>query len=204
MPRRTLAFLLIFAGLLALGAAIFWTFYPGAKPATISGPTPMMKTKTNPSASTPGSPVAAQPFTPPPAAVTPEERAQQMVKQRALQMAARQGTYASTDGFAALQTLSVEASPSVRLWLDDQRKNLRQAHPAKISWGQTTKALSARITSALPIINQTQVDVTVQAQQIIETPGMQPDISYREIVVTLERQGSSWIVARIVSNPLTL
>lgn len=206
MQKRTIAILLLVGGALALLAVLYWTFKPWLDEKRNAPPAPVPSAQPN-KPSTGNVKTPTSPAAPParPASVTGEERLQQFLKQQASQVAARQGTYASSDEFAALRELMVEVSPAMQTFLEGQRQALIKAHPAKgPSWGQTTKTLSSRITSSLPIGNQATVEVTVQAQQIIESAGKPPEISYREIIVSYQRLDNRWIVTRIESRLLVL
>lgn len=205
MSKRTIAILLIVFGLIAIIAALYWTFSPVIKTGSIlpgrTQPTPTPQPVPTPSVITPQtSPKPASPRV-----SINEEQAELVLRQQALAFAARQGTYTSADGFIALRDVYLDVNPTIRAFYEAEQQRLSKEHPLMgDAWLQTTRALSARITSDLPLIGKSQATVTVQAQQIIEAGQKPASISYREIVVTFTYMQGRWVVSRVESKALAL
>jgi hypothetical protein len=126
------------------------------------------------------------------------------LKQQASDFSARAGSYSSVDGFASIRDVYVGVTASVQTYLEVQRKQLIQAHPAYgPSWGQTTRSLASRITSPLPVLGKDTAEVTVQVQVTVEAAGASPQVSYQEIILSYQKIGGAWIVSHISSQPFT-
>ena len=210
MSKLNIAILLIVFGTLAILAALYWTFAPVIKTGSI------LPNKNQPSPAAPESPEGDLKQKPPASLLEPpakpvarevssEEQAQLVLRQQALSFAARQGTYANADGFFALQEVYPDATLTLRAFFEAEQLRLTKEHPSMVSaWLQTTKALSARFTSDLPLAKQKSATVVVQAQQIIETGQKSAVISYHEITITFTLTQGRWLVARVASKPLDL
>lgn len=204
MQKRTIAILLIIFGIIAILAALYWTFSPVIKNGSVlprvTQPQPSPQPTPTPSTGTP---------TPAPKPATPrssvnEEQAELVLHQQSLAFAARQGTYTSADGFVALRDIFLDVNPTVRAFYQSEQQRLSKEHPLGSSWVQTTRALSARITSELPLIGKTQATVTVQARQTIEADQKPAVISYQEIAITFTYDQGRWVVSRVEAKPLSL
>lgn len=207
MSKRVLAILLIILGILAIAGVLYWTFRPTIQERARN---------TSPVASEPEAPVVPASPTPvivptptAPQSATPtnsiEEQEQQLIRHRASAFAARQGSYTNADGFVALRDVYLDVSPTVRAFYQAEQQRLTQEHSlAKGLWTQTTRSLSSKITSDMPVIGKSQVVVSVQAQQSIESGTASAALSYREFMVTLSREQGRWVVSRIESRPLDL
>ncbi len=204
MSKRTIAILLIVFGLIAIIAALYWTFSPAIKTRSILPSMP------KPSAPIPQpTPSVIIPPAPPkptaPRTSVNEEQAELVLRQQAMAFVARQGTYTNADGFVALRDVYLDVTPTVRAFYESEQQRLSKEHPLMgDAWLQTTRALSAKITSDLPLIGKTQAVVTVQAQQSIETGQKPVGISYREILVTFTYTQGRWVVSRVESKVLAL
>jgi hypothetical protein len=204
MQKRTLAILLIIFGLFGILAALYWTFSPVIKNrATLPRPTP-----SQPSPQPTPTPSAGVPQPTPkpstPRSTVNEEQAELVLRQQAMAFGARQGTYTSADGFVALRDIFLDVNPTVRAFYQSEQQRLSAEHPLGSSWVQTTRALSSRITSALPLIGKTQATVTVQARQTIEADRKPAVISYQEIAITFTYDQGRWVVSRVEAKPLSL
>lgn len=209
MSKRALAIsLLIFTALAIIGLLI-WLFltYRAAQPPA-QQPAPLPSGQTPSTTSVPTSTLT----NPPPAPVVigspaeNERQAEDALQRLAMDFTARMATYSSVDEFVAMKVVYTEASAEVQAYLEAQRKQLIADHPAiGPSWGQTTRSLSSKITSRLPIIGKDTAEVTVQVQQIIESP-TQPQANktvYQEAVLSFKRQGTGWLVTHIAWQPIS-
>lgn len=143
--------------------------------------------------------------TPTPSPTDPAERerqAQDALNRQASTFAASVGSYSNADGFASIKNLYTQVTSDVKTFLETQRAQLLKNHPTfSSSWGQTTRALSSKITSPLPILSKNSVDVRVQSQQTIESIGASPIVSYMEADITFQKSGDAWIVSQIAWKP---
>lgn len=207
MSKRTLAILLILVGLIAILGVLYWAFIIPAKQAN---PAPIVMPETTPV--TEVSPAPAPTLPPPtptpspvPRTVTTDEQEQLVLRQQAMVFASRQGSYSNSDGFAALNDVYLSVNPAVRAFYQGEVQRLIKEHPlATGTWTRTTRSLSSRIASELPLQGKTEATVVVQAQQVVETSTKAATISYREIRLTFRREAGGWIVSRVESNPLAL
>jgi hypothetical protein len=205
MPsKRTLAILLIIAGLLAILGVLYWAVFMQPKPTTPSqGQLPVVPTAPVTVPAQPSAPTT--PPTAPPRTTNTDEQEQLLLRQKAMVFAARQGSYTNGDGFASVSDVYLEVDPTVKAFYQGEVTRLNTEHTrAKGIFTQTLRSLSSRITSDLPLKGKTQATVVVQAQQTIET-GTQPAvISYQEITITYVRSASGWTVTRVEAKPLAL
>ncbi len=207
MSKRTLAILLILVGLIAIAGVLYWAFIIPAKQAN---PAPVVMPEANPV--TEVSPAPAPTLPPPtptpspvPRTVTTDEQEQLLLRQQAMVFASRQGSYSNSDGFVALNDVALSVNAAVRAFYQGEIQRLNKDYPlAKGTWTQTTRSLSSRIASELPLQGKTEATVVVQAQQVVETSTKAAVISYREIRITFRREAGAWIVSRVESNPLAL
>jgi hypothetical protein len=210
MDKRILAALLLFGGLVAIGAVIWWVVAQGGSGRPTTEPTqlPTQQPLLDPSTGRQINPdQVTQPTKIDPQ--SPEERerqAQEALKRHALSFAARYGSYSNTDEFGSWRSLGVDITAGVQPYLVAEQKKLLQAHPQKDGyWGQTTKALSSRITSALPVLGKTTAEVTVQTQQTITADAQpNPSVSYQEMILSYSNVNGTWLVSRITLKPLVL
>lgn len=204
MQKRVIALLLVVFGLLAIAGVLYWTFAPSFKkpaPTAPAAPAPVQEPTPLPSLPPPASPSN----TPAPRAPTSEDQEQLLLRQRALQFAARQGSYTNADGFASIQDVYLDVTPTVRSFYQAERDRWIKEHPAAVGpWTQTLRALSSRITSELPLGGKTQATVSVQAQQTIEANAQPAVVSYQEIIITFTRDQGRWLVSRVETKPLDL
>lgn len=207
MSKRTLAILLILVGLIAIAGVLYWAFIIPAKkanPAPIVIPETAPVTEVSP-APAPTVPPPTPTPSPVPRTVTTDEQEQLVLRQQAMVFASRQGSYSNSDGFAAINDVYLSVNPAVRAFYQGEIQRLIKEYPlATGTWTQTTRSLSSRIASELPLQGKTDATVVVQAQQVIETSTKAAVISYREIRITFRREAGAWIVSRVESNPLAL
>ena len=207
MQRRTQAIILIVGGFLILLGILLWLFWPLLnKPAAVQPPA--LPTNVQPSTGKPtnqGSPQTQRtPSTAPAPILAPnEQQAEDGAKQFASDFTSRMATYSSTDGFSAITQVYTQVTPDVKTYLESERTKLIAAHPAYgTSWGQTTRAIATRLITATPILQKTQIEIVVQAQQFTTVGGIQSgSASYQEADLVLNRQGSTWIVSHITWQP---
>lgn len=197
IQRRTKAILLIAFGVLVILAVIWWLFqsWREANPAVTQPPAyPDGEVQTAPLPVEPA-PAAPAPVDP---GVVESRRLEDKLRRMAQAFASRAGTYSNSDDFAALRDAGLEATPSVRTFLTNEQKRLRETYALRSGiWGQTTYGLTSKITSATPIGAQTEVTVKVQTQVITESGDATPVKSYRQANITLQKSGTSWLVSRI-------
>ncbi|MDO8617484.1 MAG: hypothetical protein Q7N87_01155 [Candidatus Uhrbacteria bacterium] len=209
MSKRTLALLLIIGGIVAILAVLLWLFYsakriPGS-PLVPSGTVPsgILKGKTSPNGSP--SPQSTAPAT---TIITPAERerqAQDALKQQAMVFVAREGSYSNADEFISIRGVYVDVTAGMQTVLELERQKLVAAHPARgAAWGQTSRSLSARVSSSLSVLDQTSAEVTVQAQVTVTAGDAPSSVTYQEIILSFQKVGDRWLVSRMTSRPLAL
>ncbi len=212
MSKRTLALLLIIGGIVAILAVLLWLFYPAKRapgsPLQPSGTVPVGVLKGKSPNGSP-SPSRAGGTTPPaPAVMTSAERerqAQEALKQQAMVFAAREGSYSNADEFISIRAVYVDVTAGMQTFLEAERQQLIKAHPARgASWGQTSHALSARLSSNPPLLGKDSAEVTVQIQQTITADNNSPTVSYQEIILSFQKVGDRWLVTHLTSHPLAL
>ena len=153
----------------------------------------------------PNIPLVAQPVIPPTAAEQQEFQKQDIAIQRAKFFAATLGTYSSVEGFSSFRDVRVQATPEIQDFLMAEQKRLTEAHPAYgPSWSQSTRALSAKISSALPMGSADTVEVQVDTQQVVESAQAPQQISYQRATVAMRKVGSTWFVSRITWSAFEL
>ena len=209
MTKRTLAILLILLGFAAVLGILAWTFYPVIQdffqPNTEQQPA-ALPNKNAPAGGTQAPVPSGVRPTPPNAAQMElsEQQRQETVKRFASQFVAQQGSYSNADGYAAILTAELLATSDVRAWLEDQRKQLLVQHPQDgTAYGQTTLALATKLVTPAPIKGKTEVQVSVQAQQTVETSNNAAGrkVSYLDYSVTAKLVSGAWVVSRIESKP---
>ncbi|MBM3204435.1 hypothetical protein FJZ48_00425 [Candidatus Uhrbacteria bacterium] len=198
MQRRTIAILLVAIGALLILAVLVWLFLGNRRstqqPPPIQ-PSPTIRTSPEPNPTSTASV---------PAIPQSERELQDRLKRQASDFAARMMSYASLDEFMGMKSVYVNAQPAVQAFLEGERKKLIAAHPAiGPSWGQTSRALTSKITSPLPLGAKTEVQLTVQVQQTIED-GANTEVQYAEVDMTLQWQDKTWVVSRVSAKPITL
>ena len=189
------------AGLLAIVGVVLWL--RSGKPA------PTIQTPTQPSGivpaqtGAPATPAAKQPAIAQPSGPTePERQAQEALRHQAVSFVAREGSYTSSDGFAALKSVYTEVTPAVQTFLEGERTRLAAAHPASGAyWGQTTKSVSSKITSSDPVLTSTSTQVQVQTQVTVEETWKADVITYQVVTVNFQKQDNAWQVVRIERKP---
>ena len=202
MNKRQAFYLLLGISLIAIGVIVWWLVAPlfqKTAPAVQPPPLPFTVPSGGPATSTslPIQPVPVSPVT------RDDGQLQDLVMQRATMFAATLGTYSSSEEFSSLHDLRVQATKDMQVYLASEQTRLRDLHPAYgPPWSQTTRALSSRITSTLPLGGKDQVEVSVQVQKIVETLQGSPQIEYQDIHVTLIKQGAVWNVASLRAQPL--
>jgi hypothetical protein len=206
MNKRFLALLLAIAGLIALGLVVWFVLLPAwSRTPAIPIPSPTGQNgqtgTQNPSVTSPAPSVAPEPG-------SPEERerlAQEALKRFSIDAVARSNSYSNVDGFASLQQAELDATSGRQAELKALRLTLSAAHPSPgPSWGVTTKALSARIISGTPVVSASSAVVTVQAQKTQTESGKEPQTSFVEVRVTLEKVGTGWRIAGQAETTLDL
>lgn len=209
MSKRVIAFCLIIFALIVIVLTLVWAFKPSvlerrsSSPPSISDQAPSdIGRPSDQTASTSTSP-SVKPKTLDPN--SPEERerqAEEAAKRFALQFSARALTFSSLDQFRSLATIYPDATKEVQSYLEKQRQDLAAKYPqTDRTWGMTTNALAARLTTGGGVIGQTKIGVTVQAQQTREAAGVKQTPTYVEIVLELTRNGYAWNVSRITTQP---
>ena len=208
MSRRTIAIILIVLGVLSGIAIIVWLWWPYRK---ATNPTPAPVPAAQPPAYPSDTSVASstpidRPVQVPPSSRTQitldERRLQETLRHRAVDIASRAGTYANSDEFAGIKQVYVDATPSLQAFLETQRLELVKQHPMRAAiWSQTTRVLSSKIISAVPIQNNTTVDIQVQAQ-VVSGPDGETVKTYKQAVVTFALSEGTWSVNRIVWSDL--
>ena len=203
MSKRAIAiFLLVLAAITLIGLLIwFYLSFRASTPLAQQPPQPQ-STQQPATGTSPVIPVVVPPTVPVDvnSPAEKERQAQEALKRQAMDFTARVASYSSVDSFVGMKVVYTEVTPEVQAFLETTRKQLVTDHPIfGASWGQTTKSLNAKITSALPIIGKETAEVTLQVQQTIESP-TQPKANrtfYQEAVLGLKRQGAGWIVTRV-------
>ncbi len=206
IQRRTVAFLLIGGGFLALLAVVLWLMWPWLhRPAPVKMVTPIATAPApyHPSFTAP----KLHPITKP-TSVTPEttseQSAEDSLKRQSVAWVERAGTFSSVDGFSSLNQVFVESVPSIQQYLQSQQQALVKAHPSVgATYGQTTRAFSASIVDGLPLLQHGQARVLVQAQQTTVTDATSTK-EYVQTELQYDQQGASWVVTHVSTEPLKL
>lgn len=209
MSKRTLAILLIVIGGAAILGILIWTFYPAYQQYQANQPPALPNQNTAPqfTATSTGENTVPKPNQAPSATTTAaelgEQAAQDQLKQRSLNLAGRFGSYSNLDQFESLRTATIDANAEAKKYIETQRADLIKAHPSQFgSWGQTTRALSARITAGAPIAKAQSATVVVQAQVTVQDSAKpDPVVSYQEITMQLVKVGDQWQLSRIEQKP---
>lgn len=203
MSKRVLAIILVIGGLISLAAIIWWAFFPRTEDADpLVTPRPVIDNAGRAIKPT-------EPAAPPISATDPaeiERQLQERLKRQGMSFAARYGTASNADGFDA-RSFGVDITAGLQPFLESERKKLLKAHPpADGPWGMTTRALSSRISSVLPIGSGKEAEVTVQTQQTTASSiaGFVVETTYSEIILNYTKVGDVWLVSRITSKPLAL
>ncbi len=130
-----------------------------------------------------------------------EEETQAYLRRRSIDVASRAGTYANGDSFAGIDQVYTDVTPEVKAFLVSQKEVLLKAHPLRgASWGQTTRALAAKIISPLPVSTQTVAEVQVQAQVSSGDQSGAPVITYKQITLSYTKTNGTWLVSSIIVN----
>lgn len=210
MSRRTVAILLIVVGILAVAAVLYWTFSPFIRrPPAGQQPPPLPAAGSIPASGSNQPNALPSKLVEPPAntAAFDERQTQELVKREASRFAELQGTYSNADGFASITNAYGQATVELQAILQTKMADLQKAHPISgASWGQTTRALSSKISSPLPVKAKNTATVTVQAQQLVDT-SIKADgqtVSYQEYTIELTFKNGNWLVSKIDVKPLAL
>lgn len=127
-----------------------------------------------------------------------EEETQAYLRRHSIDVASRGGTYANGDSFAGIEQIYTDVTPEVKTFLVTQKEALLKEHPLRgASWGQTTRALAAKIVSPLPIGTQTTAEVQVQAQVSSGDQSAAPVLTYKQIVLSYTKINGTWLVNRM-------
>lgn len=209
MSRRTIAFLLIAFGLLAIVGIGLWLWWPYRKKAVTPVPLPTvqppayaddMASTTSPLVNTP-IPVPAYDRT---EIALNERNLQDLLRRKALDFTARVGTYSNADEFGGIKQVYVDATPELRTYLETQRTQLAKDHPLRgPMWGQTARALSVRFLTLPPLAGKTSVDLVVQVQ-LVAGPDEQTAKTYREAKISYTLTNNAWMASRIVWSDLQI
>ncbi len=204
--KRLLLFLLVGGGILAIAAILFFVFKPFQQSSQIPAQPDVPQQRVfNPQEAVPKLPEATGT---PPSADDPaeaERQAQEALKRQAVEYAARQGTYSSVDGFAAVKTVYDQSTQAVQDFLKARSDKLITQYPSYgPSYGRTTRALSATIVSGTPILSGTEAHVDVQTQVILNDVQAQETVSYELVGLNLKKEAGVWLVSDITVEPLNL
>ncbi len=197
MQRRTKAILLILFGVLVILGVIWWLLRPGAEqtPTPYNQPPGYSDQQAQPVDTQPSAPAPI----PPDPALLESRRLEDRLRRKAQDFVSRAGSYSNSDGFIALRDAGLEATGDVRGYFAAERTRLTAEHPLRAgSWGQTARGLASKITSPVPVRDQTEVTVEVQAQLVVEAGESAPDTSYKNATVTFQKTGSNWLVSRVM------
>lgn len=205
MSRRTIAILLIAFGLISIIGIGLWLWWPYRKTTVVKTPAPIAQqppgySNDQGAATTPivNAPIAVPSYDRGQEALD-ERRIEDLLRRQAIDFTARAGTYANADEFAGLKQVYVDATPELQAYLEAQRLQLVKDHPVRgvAAWGQTARALSSKITSALPVRGASSVDVVVQLQ-VIAGPDGQTQKSYKQATLSYKLVNGIWVANRIV------
>ena len=154
-------------GLLALGVigllvAVWWFVWPWVRESgKARQPAPVVST--GPTTGSPVTPGISSSAKQAPDANSPEEKerqAQERLKQQASEFVVMVGTFSQADEFDALREAGLQTTKDLHGFLSKQRATLMAAHSRfGPSWGQTTRAISARLISGTPLLSSSEVMV---------------------------------------------
>lgn len=204
MNKRQAFYALLLVALIAVGVIVWWLVGPllNKAPATPAAQPPALPTSVTPVIPAVPTSSAPQQVVLPNQEQQREDQAEDAAIQRARLFASLAGTYSSTEGFSSLHDLRAQATPEMQNFLQAEQARLAALHPAfGSSWTQSTKALSARIVSGLPILGKESVQLVVQTQQTVETNDAKPVVSYQEATVGLTKVGNAWNVSSVTWKP---
>ncbi len=193
MNKRTTLLLLLAVAVLLIAGVLYWMF--GGKTGPVQQPPAPQPTGGVPAeTSVPFTTSTNRGMTD----AEKERQAQEAIKRQAMILGSRLGTYGNADAFVAIKTVYVDATSDVQAYLESIRVRLDREHPIKSgAWGQTTKALSARIDSGFPVLTSRAVDVIVQTQKVVESAGVADVVTYEEAKLSFVKQGSLWVLSRV-------
>ncbi len=198
MSRRTQLILLILVAVLLLGLGI-WLFF---QPFLSQEQPEQLPEQVTPQTTVPEvqEPVRTTPST---GGISADIR---QLENRAVDVVTRIGSGSNADGFRGYEDVLLNVTPALRTKLEAERAALQAQYPAdSSSYGFTSRVVSVdrRLAKsgadAIPFILQ------VQRTEDSGNPGDPDAISYREVTVTLVKQGDgSYLVDDIVWKEITL
>ena len=198
----------IFIGILGLSLIAitligWWLLSPLLKKSTVvQEQPPALPTSIQPAIPTPPSSIVNKNIVPPSIGEQREIDVQERAMRQAKAFATSLGTYSSADAFESLHAIRVQATQEMQGFLQSEQARLSQLHPTYgSSWSQSTRALSARITTEPPIAGQETIEVVVQTQQTVETGTLSRVTSFQEATLHLSRVGNNWMVSSVSWKP---
>lgn len=207
MNKRTYLILLVIGAIVAVGLVIFYFLWPRDTQTPVTQPPPVDRAPAQPF--DPSRPPTLEPSTEPaPDINDPAERerqAQEALKRQALDFASRQGSYSSVDEFAAIRQVYTQSTQELADFLEGERQTLIARYPAfGPSYGRTTRSLSAKILTGIPVLESGTAEVEVQAQVVTNSASGGETIGYERIVVSYTKSGNTWVASRVEASPLEL
>lgn len=204
ISQRTKAWILIALGAVGLILALWFVVIPLWRENRPSAQPPPVET-TAPTTGSPSAPTIAIPAQPAADPNSPEEKerqAQERLKQQASAFVAFIGTYANEDGFGSLREAGLRSTGDLQSFLLKQRDALSAVHPRfGPSWGQTTRAVAARVLSGIPVLLSDKAEVVVQTQRETGPAGGERKTTYEEVTISFQKSDGAWIASRIEHKP---
>ncbi len=204
VSQRTKAIGLLALGVIGLLVAVWWFVWPWVRESgKARQPAPVVST--GPTTGSPVTPGISSSAKQAPDANSPEEKerqAQERLKQQASEFVVMVGTFSQADEFDALREAGLQTTKDLHGFLSKQRATLMAAHSRfGPSWGQTTRAISARLISGTPLLSSSSAEVMVQAQREVGSINGDRKTSYEEVTVTFQKSGALWVASRLESKP---
>ena len=125
--------------------------------------------------------------------LSPEEQAQQVVKEAASRFVERWGTYSNETDLSSLRALSDSMTPRMQPFIDDYIYNIRADHPYQDGYyGLTTKAATMAIEDF--DINATSLNVLIGTRREESLPTGDVKAYNQEVRVELQLLDDAWQV----------
>lgn len=199
MNKRYLFVALLLVGIIAILGILWWLFGPFlSRTSAPAAQPPALPAKVQPSTGKGSAPPITKTIVKPTAEQQSELQREDVATQQAKKFATALGTYSSSEGFSSFHDMRVFATQDMQSFLISEQARLVAAHPAYgPSWSQSTRALSATITSSLPLGTANTVEVNVQTQQVITTGASDQQVSYQMATIQMTKQGTDWFLSHI-------
>lgn len=206
--KRVLFIILFVIGLLAIGGIVYWTVFRDrvtALPVPQQGSVEVSQTSST--VSTGSGATGATIPAPAPDPVSPQEqerRAREALLREARDTVTRLGTVTNANEFSSAKIAYTRLTKDAQAAMDAMIRSWQEAHPlARSSYGQTTRALAARVTSQDLISTGNRATVEVDVQVVIQEGDAQRTET-KQVELTYVKQGDVWLISNVAWKEMVL